>query len=210
MILERRTFADVVAGLGGIALQRIRFDVKPGKATVRDLVRLWNQEHRLYELIDGLLVEKVMGSRESFLMLELAWHLRTFLERTDLGFLLGADGALEILPHLVRIPDLSFIGWSQRPEKTIPDQPVPQLIPDLAVEILSRGNTREEMERKLKEYFLAGSQAVWFVYPAHRTVKVHSSPEESVTLTEEDFLTGGSLLPGFSLKLKQLFGKLDA
>ncbi len=203
-----RTFADVLTRLG-VTADRVRVDLKPGRATVTDLIKLHAREDRLYELVEGFLVEKVMGAKESYLAVELLFFVRAFLEQYDLGFLLGPDGTLRIMPHLVRIPDLSFISWRKCPRHTVPDEPVPELAPDLAVEVLSARNTKKEMQRKLQEYFECGVRLVWFIDPRSRTATVFNSPEDSVTLSEADRLDGGDVLPGFSLPLRRLFAKLE-
>jgi len=203
-----RTFADVLDRLG-VTADRVRFDVKPGKATVRDLIRLHDREDRLYELADGFLVEKAMGTKESYVAMELVWHIRTYLDRLDHGFVLGPDGTMRIMPHLVRIPDVSFVSWGKCPGHVVPDDPVPTLFPDLAVEVLSRRNTKKEMERKLREYFESGVRLVWFIDPDTRTAKVYSGIEECEVISESGILTGGDVLPGFSLPLKKLFAQLS-
>ena len=63
------------------------------------------------------------------------------------------------------IPDVSFISWQQLPGRNFPDDAIASLYPDLAVEVVSAGNTPGEMRRKLKDYFAAGTQIVWFIYP---------------------------------------------
>lgn len=131
-----------------------------------------------------------------------------FVEEFDLGIVAGADGTLRLMPRLVRIPDVSFISWNQLPSREYPAEPIPDLYPDLAVEVLSAGNTAEEMERKLKEYFLAGTRLVWIISPDLRTVHVYTSPDECSLLKETDTLSGGDVLPGFELLLKQLFARL--
>ncbi len=115
------------------------------------------------------------------------------------------DGMLRLFPNQIRIPDLSFISWKRMPAEVFPIEKVPTLAPDLAVEILSEGNTDEEMNRKLKDYFQAGSKLVWYVDPRTRTVRVYTSPRKSVLLTEADTLDGGKVLPGFALPIKQWF-----
>ena len=204
-----RTFADVLKRLGGIPAERVRFDIKPGRATVRDLTTIHAREDRLYELVDGFLVEKPMGAKESFLAAELIWYFRSYLETNDLGFVLAPDGTLRILPRLVRLADVAFISWDQRPDRTVPDEQVPSLYPDIAVEVLSPKNTRAEIKRKLKEFFTAGTKLVWVVHPKKREVTVYTAPDQSATLTEADRLDGGAVLPGFTLELKKLFGKLE-
>src|SRR5262249_21003937 len=74
--------------------------------------------------------------------------------------------------------------------------------------VLSEGNTRGEMERKLKEYFLAGVRLVWFVDRDQRTVKVFTSPDTARLLTEEQVLDGGAVLPGLSLPVRAIFTQM--
>jgi Uma2 family endonuclease len=94
------------------------------------------------------------------------------------------------------------------PSREYPSEPIPKLHPDLAVEVLSEGNTAGEMRRKLGEYFGSGARLVWFVDPEEQTVQVFTSPEHSRTLTSKDTLEGGRLLPGFRLSLKLLFARV--
>jgi Uma2 family endonuclease len=201
------TLGDLLHQIGDISPHRIRLNPPPGKATERDLIRLNTHTDRIYELVDGVLVEKVMGVTESSLTVDLLWLLRSFLAENDLGFLTGPDGAARLMPGLVRIPDISFIAWKQLPTRKRLTDPVAGLAPALAVEVLSKGNTPKEMERKLKEFFLSGVLLVWFVDPLRRTVEVFTAPDQSVVLTEEDTLHGGEVLPGFALPLRQLFAE---
>jgi Uma2 family endonuclease len=64
------------------------------------------------------------------------------------------------------------------------------------------------MQRKLKEYFLAGTTLVWLVDPRKRTVVVHTAPDVSRTLTEADTLDGGDVLPGLQLPVRRIFERL--
>src|SRR5262249_42473795 len=163
-----------------------------------DLLHILDHEDRICELVDGVLVEKIMGTKESALAVKISRHLDVFVEEHDLGMILGADGMLRLLPKLVRAPDVSFISWAQLPEPEYPSEPISDLYPDLAVEVLSPSNTKGEMRIKLKEYFLSGTRLVWYVNPDKRTVQVFTAPDQSITLTETDTLDGGEVLPGFS------------
>jgi Uma2 family endonuclease len=91
----------------------------------------------------------------------------------------------------------------------MPNAPIPDLIPDLAVEVLSEGNTANEMRRKREEYFSAGVRLVWIVDPDERTVAIYTAPEECLVLEESQTLDGGDVLPGFVLPLSNLFSELD-
>ena len=160
----------------GVAADRVRAYPPPGKATEKDVIAIRDRTDRLYELVDGVLVEKIMSFPESALTLDLAWMLRNYLERNPLGFLAGPDGAVRLMPGLVRIPDVSFISWDQLPERKRPTDPIAGLAPDLAIEVLSRGNTKREMDRKVREYFLCGVRLVWLVALTSRTVRVYTAP----------------------------------
>jgi len=72
------TIADLLGRLDGISPQRVRFYPVPGTATVADVVAIYVREKRLCELIDGVLVEKPMGYRESILAIAIAAALRAF------------------------------------------------------------------------------------------------------------------------------------
>jgi Uma2 family endonuclease len=203
------TIADALKQLGDISPHRVRMNPPPGTATERDLLAVLDHTNRLCELVDGILVEKIMGYEEGHLALWLGGLLSLFAEEHDLGIAAGADGTMRIMPGLVRIPDISFVGWDRLPRRKCPTEPIPELVPHLAVEFLSEGNTPGEIERKLKEYFLAGVEVVWIVDPEHRHVDVHTGPDKSNRLTEKDTLDGGKLLPGFSLPLARLFARVE-
>jgi Uma2 family endonuclease len=121
----------------------------------------------------------------------------------------GADGMMRLARGLVRIPDVAFVSWDRIPGRRMPTQPIPGLAPDLAVEVLSVGNTPGEMARKIEEYFEAGVRLVWIVDPPSRTVAVHTSARHSSVLTATASLDGGDVLAGFSLPLGELFAELD-
>lgn len=204
------TMADLLEQLGGIAPYRVRLQPPPGQATERDLLKLQRKTDRLYELVDGVLVEKVMGFLESTLACDLIFHLRTFLERHDLGFLAGPDGAARLMPGLIRIPDISFVAWTQLPSRQRPRDPIARLAPALAVEVLSESNTEAEMARKLKEYFFSGVRVVWLVDPESRTVRFYSAPDHCTVLAEGQTLDGGDVLPGLSLPVATVFAGMPA
>ncbi len=202
---EPPTIADLLHDLGSVSPKRIRLRPAPGRATEKDVVRIEAQEDRLYELVDGVLVEKVMGAKESLLACILIRLLGNYLDRSPLGVVLGEAGMLRLGPRLVRIPDVSFISWDQMPSGEFPSEPVPNLFPDLAVEVLSRSNTRGEMTLKVSEYFAAGSRLVWIIDPETRTAEVYTAPDECRRLKATQSLDGNEVLPGFKLPLKELF-----
>jgi Uma2 family endonuclease len=208
-VAQELTLADVLHELGGISPRRIRFRPPPGTATEDDVIKIHDRERRLFELIDGVLVEKVMGIWESVLAIELARLLGNFVGRRKLGTLAGEAGMLRLSPGLVRIPDLSFISRARLAHDRGARAPILPLAPDLAIEVLSEGNTSREMARKISEYFASVCRLVWLIDPRTRTVAVCTSLAKAIVLTKKQTPTGGDILPGFRLLLRKLFGLLD-
>jgi len=149
------------------------------------------------DLHDDVLILAYLASR-------LIYFLNEFVLRRDLGIITAPDGMMRLAAGLVRIPDASFIAWDQLPGRHVPRVPIADLAPDLAVEVISPGNTTHEMERKLQEYLACGVRLVWYVLPATQEVHVHTTERHDV-LTVDQELTGGDVLPGFTLPLREIF-----
>src|SRR5438128_58565 len=103
-----RTLADLLEHLGDIAPRRVLLKPTPGQAIESDVVAVRNREKRLCELIDGVLVEKAMGYRESILAGAVLALLRSFVISRNMGLVTGPDGMMRLFPGLVRIPDVAF------------------------------------------------------------------------------------------------------
>ena len=208
-IFGDRTLADLLDELGNVPLNRILLRGPLGTATVEDVLAV-DREHGLApELIDGVLVEKAPGFQESILEEALGSYIIGFMEPESRGAATGAGGTLEILPGQVRVPDVCFISRDRLPGGKCPKDLVPSLIPDLAVEFLSPGNTEGEMSRKLRDYFAAGVRLVWYIDHRSRTATVYTAIDQSRALTEDDSLVGGDVLAGFQLPLSKLFAELE-
>ena len=196
---------DLLARFADYPPERVRLRPAPGTATKQDVLDIDRTEGKLCELIDGVLVEKAVGFREAFLASHLGRLMGNYAEQQKLGIILGADGTVELFPGQVRIPDVAFYPWGKLPGGQVPEEPIPELAPDLAIEVLSRTNTRGEMFAKRKDYFFAGVKLVWFIDPRKKTVEVYTAVDHLATLTEADTLTGGAVLPGFTLPIADLF-----
>ena len=203
------SMAERLQDLGGISSDRVLCDPPPGKARFDDLVRVNGTEGRLCELVDGTLVEKALGWEESLLAMLIGRWLGSFVDKNNLGFVTGADGFSRILKDAVRGPDVAFYSWNRLPNRKNPRQPIPAIVPDFVVEVLSVGNTRGEMARKRREYFQAGVRLVWMVDPRMRSVAVFRSAEDFFVAKEEAKIDGGDVLPGWEVDLAKLFGELD-
>ncbi len=202
---EDWSLADLLDRLGGVPAWRVRLYPLPGTATERDVIETEARTDRLCELVDGVLVEKGMGFNESEIAINIAGVLNAFVKQRRLGIVVGESGMMKILGRQVRIPDVAFVSWDRLPGRKRPRTPVPELVPDLAVEVLSPSNTAREMERKLQEYFAAGVRLVWYIDPQTRTACAYTSPEAGTRISEEGLLEGGEVLPGFALALADVF-----
>ena len=200
--------SDILMDLGNIPAHRVRSEPKPGTATVEDLLRV-NSQGGMCELVDGALVEKAMGWRESLIAIALGRIISEFVLARNLGLVSGPDGFMRILRTQVRGPDVAFVSWDRLPGGKVPEERVPELVPDLAVEVLSEGNTYAEMARKRREYFHAGVRQVWMIDIEERTVAVYSDITKHELFGETQSLSGGEILPGLEISLTALFGELD-
>jgi Uma2 family endonuclease len=158
----------------------------------------------LYELVDG----KLMAKRMSFLAgrtgVLISQRLGNYVEASHVGAVVQ-EISFQCFPHdpdLVRRPDIAFIAADRA--KTIPDEGHVRIPPDLAIEVISPGDRIYEFEEKLADYRSAGIKLVWEVNPKFRYVRVHHSDRSSVRLEEGDTLTGEGVLPGFSIRVKDL------
>ncbi|ETW93975.1 MAG: hypothetical protein ETSY2_50495 [Candidatus Entotheonella gemina] len=203
------TLADLLSRLGDVHPARVRFHPAPGTATERDIHDVHTREGRLCELVDQTLVEKAMGFRESWLASLLIQALLNVVQPRHMGVVTGEAGMIRLASGLVRIPDVAYIAWERLPDGRLPGEPVPGLVPNLVVEVLSRGNTDREMARKRQEYFRAGVQLIWLVSPENRTVTVYTEVDQSTMLDAHQTLDGGPVLPGFTLSLHDLFANFD-
>jgi Uma2 family endonuclease len=201
-----RDGAEWLRELGDVPLERVVFDPWPGTATEEDLVRIVETGDKLCELIDGTLVEKTVGVREAWIAGLIVTVLNSFVRPRKLGVVLGADAMLKMQNNRVRLPHASFISKDRWHSLPSPLPAIAQIGPDLVVEVLSPGNTKREIDQKLKECFASGSRLAWIVDPRKKSVAVHvtaDAPEQ--VLGEADTLDGGDVLPGFTLEIKELF-----
>lgn len=196
---------DLLKRLGSIPAARVRLHPTPGTATEKDVLRVLDRENRPCELVEGTLVEKAVGYEESEIACLIGTFLNNHVRPLKLGIVTGPDGTIRLFPGLVRIPDVAFASWDCFPDRKRPKARIPQIAPDLVVEVLSRRNTKPEMVKKLGEYFGAGVRLVWIVDPRTQTVRVYTAPDQWVLLAAGQTLDGGEVLPGFMLGLDQLF-----
>jgi len=204
-----RTAAEWHASLGNVPLSRILFDPLPGTATASDVTRLAESgEKLLVELVNGTLVEKPVGLRESIIAGILITVLNNFVRPRRLGFVSGEQGTIRMLLGNMRIPDVAFFLRADMPDGRLPGERMPRIAPALAVEVLSESNTDQEMQIKVREYFQSGARLVWLLDPGTETLRAYDDPgaaDHFSQLASSDTLSAPGLLPGFSVRVGDLF-----
>ena len=166
-----------------------------------ELLKLPENAGRLLELIDGEIVEKMPTEEHGSIALNIGAELRAYLRTirrgiagTEVRYQTGKD------ERNSRLPDIS-ISIANRP--LVKDGAVIGM-PDLAVEIKSPDDSLKEMRGKAEYYLANGTQIVWLVYPHQRCVEVYTLDTIEL-LCADDLLTGGDLLPDFSLSVAEIF-----
>lgn len=164
----------------------------------------------LYEIIDGEFVEaRPMGALEAVLASWLGTLLTNFGRERNIG-----QSYTEVIFSLrpavnrSRRPDVAFVSYAKWPKgRRVPRRADWEVIPDLAIEVVSPHDTADEVLVKLLEYFRAGVRQVWIVYTSIDQIHVYHDPKTIVVYGRGDVLEGGDLLPGFALDVAELFGE---
>ena len=163
---------------------------------------------RIVELVEGEIIEmsKPSGLHGQITFL-LSLKIGNFVVDNGLGIVTAADTGfvLERNPDdgdTVRGLDIAFLSGGKAPA-VLPDQLV-DVAPDLAVEVISPSNKATDMHRKVRQLLAAGTTLIWIVYPELRNVDVHTR-EGAITLNEADTLSGGDVLPGFEIPVREIF-----
>ena len=173
--------------------------------TVEELAQLPPNQSR-GELIRGEFFSmSPAGHNHGIIALNISSILWLFVKQHQSGKVYAAETGFILArnPDTVRAPDAAFVQ-----KERLAEQPASGFFegaPDLAVEVISPSETVDDVESKVIDYLEAGTALVWLIYPRTQTVTVYRSLTDIKILTSEDTLTGGDLLPGFSVSLKEIF-----
>jgi Uma2 family endonuclease len=178
-----------------------------GSATGTESAPLSVPDDGLYEVIDGKIVEKDVGAQQAEIAGLVTQIMGPFARTHRLGRVIPEMVyRIDPVKNLQRRPDVSFVSDAKWPSrKRVPNVPVWDMVPDLAIEIVSPNNTADQVQDKRLEYFQAGVRQVWVIYPRQREAHVYTATTSVTILTAGQELDGGDLLPGFRLPLSALF-----
>lgn len=159
-----------------------------------------NRERRL-EFINGEIIEVVSNNKSSRLGIRIGGRMELFATQHGLGYVTGADGGYKVGSERC-IPDAAFISKAR--QITPSEDAYNPLAPDLAVEVISPSDDRDELRLKIATYLAAGT-VVWLVDPDKTQVEVYHPGQPPLVLRTNDVLDGGELLPGFQLAVNDIF-----
>ena len=160
-----------------------------------------------YQLVRGELRKMTAtGFSHGKVVANLTGPLTVYVRTNNLGVVLGAETGFKISsdPDTVRAPDIAFVR-RQRVLETGETEKFWPGPPDLAVEVLSPGDTAYEVEEKVASWLAAGVVMVWVINPKLRTIHIHQLNAPIQTLAEKDALDGQEIIPGFHVKVAEIF-----
>jgi len=176
------------------------------RMSAEELIKLPRGRAR-YELVRGeLQTMSPSGSKHGAVSARLAQLLGNFVEAHQLGIVFGSETGflVERNPDTVLAPDVSFIRNERIPQSGLPDGywsgP-----PDLAVEVVSPGDSKPKVADKVERWLAAGADEVWAVNPLTQAVEIYMKGDSRRALKADDMLSGGDLLPGFEIQVADLF-----
>jgi Uma2 family endonuclease len=160
-----------------------------------------------YELVKGELRRmNPAGSVHGRVTMSVAWRLARYVEENQLGTVYASETGFRLAsdPDTVRAPDVAFVSRA-RVEMVGEVEGFWPEPPDLAVEVVSPGDSYAEVEEKVFAWLGAGTKMVVVVNPRQRSATVYKSPTDITALAEADVLHGGDVVPGFELAVGEIF-----
>ncbi len=161
------------------------------------------------ELVRGIVVELPMpvpGARHGVICMRIGRFLANFVDEHNLGEVAGNDSAVrtERDPDTVRGADVAYYSYARMPKGTVPVG-IPDVRPDLAVEVRSPSDSWTDIFGKVGEYLAAGVRVVIVIDDDQRTASVYRPGGGQEIFTDTDTLTVPEILPGFSVPVARLF-----
>jgi Uma2 family endonuclease len=164
-----------------------------------------------YEIVDGELIDMGnSGALHGYICSLILAALNFYIVPKKLGVILDSSTAFKMKNGNKRSPDIAFFAKERLQGMAVLPSGFLEGAPDLAVEVLSPGNTVEEIDSKLIEYFENGTRLVWVINPTQHYILVYRSANEPDRLLKfQDYLDGEEVVSGFHLPVADLFKPLD-
>lgn len=162
-----------------------------------------DNKNRLFELINGEIVEKVASFTPSKLAMRIGHLFSKYLDVHDIGYITGADGSYILSEDYEFMPDVGYISKARLPEEPEREVNGP---PDLAVEVKSPTDSKRALRQKAEDYLRFGTKMVLLVFPDEQLVEVYVPGQDVREVKVDGVLDGGDVLPGFTLPVRDIFG----
>jgi Uma2 family endonuclease len=175
--------------------------------TDRQLMSL-PRDGRKYELLEGDLVVSPVGLTHSLICVRLVMLLGAYARRRKCGEVFDSSMGYRLSPEVLLSPDVSYVSNDRLAQLTIAPEKFLYGAPDLAVEVLSPGDSRRITEAKLGRYFQHGTRLAWLVDAKRQSVTAFAPDGAKKLLSLADSLNAGGVLPGFRCKLHDIFSPL--
>lgn len=199
-----------MAGSEGVRRYNTHMSATSQLMTADQLLHMPSDGFR-YELVEGELHKMTpAGFEHGFIIGEVHGHLWNYVGQRRLGVVTGAETGYLVSrnPDTVLAPDVAFVRNERVEAVGFPKAYFPEA-PALVVEVVSPGDTVEEVDDKARRWLAAGAEAVWIIQPGGRKVTVYCSLDDVRVLTANDVLNGGDVVPGFECRVNDLFAAID-
>lgn len=176
--------------------------------TEKELLRLPKDDGK-YELVDGELVLMSPAHLDhGAICSTLIISLGAYVKSKKMGIVADGQTGFWMSNGNLRAPDISFV--SKKTYDSLERLPTGFFkgAPDLAVEVFSRTERKKQLDGKIADYFASGTKRVWVIYPKSRSARIFQSPHKKRLIGENELLEGEDVVPGFSVRLDELFETL--
>lgn len=182
--------------------------VRPNAQSLDDPRVLLSHPDASYEVVDGHVVElPPVGIFSASVATAVLIALGNALSTNPAGRIV-AEGVfiLDTQRNLRRRPDVAFVSFARWPaERELPEEGDWEVVPDLAIEVVSPNDMEKDVLRKVREYFEYGARQVWTVHPSERLIYVYSSPRKVRIYGPDEEIANNEVLPGLRLPIEPLF-----
>lgn len=170
-----------------------------------EFLELPENEDRIFELINGDIVEKVpSNAHASQIAFEIGYQIKRYLDDHDLeGHITGEAGGYRVSGDQYA-PDVAYL--SKVKQEKLDNKSYNSVPPDLVVEVETNitATSERRLKKKIVNYLRAGT-TVWVLYPDTAEVEIYTPDKDTLTLGIEDTLDGGDVLPGFKIAVRKIF-----
>lgn len=182
----------------------------PARMTAAEFERHWDDNG--FELIDGVLTERSTGAYTSEIQSHLGYLVSAAAKFDETGSTFDASCPYHCFPWKpddVRKADISFVRRERMRQEDIPEGMM-SIPPDLSIEVVDRTENLDALEIKVSDFLRAGTKLLWIVYPERRRIQVRTADGSIREFRADEELTGDPVLPGFRVRVADLFPPVDS